>query len=106
MPVVAVERTSEDANAVTEQQSAITQSEQEAKAFIYLKESSNRTWAVNKSSGACGIGQSLPCSKLSNVCPNWETDYACSDGFFTQYMIKRYGSWANAKAFWERKGWW
>jgi len=80
--------------------------ESEAKAFIYRKESSNRTDAVNKSSGACGLGQRLPCSILEAECPDWRTDYACSDKHFTNYMLNRYGSWANAKSFWLKKGWW
>lgn len=41
-----------------------TGSEQEAKMFIYLHESGNRPNAVNASSGACGLGQALPCSKM------------------------------------------
>jgi len=80
--------------------------ESEAKAFIYFKESSTILSKVNKSSGACGLGQSLPCSKLSNVCPNWQTDYECQDEWFTNYMLNRYGSWDNAKAFHLKKGWW
>ena len=75
-------------------------SSDEAKAFIYMKESSNNLAAVNPSSGACGIGQSLPCSKLANECPNWATDYECSDRWFTNYMLARYGSWQAAKDYW------
>ena len=71
-----------------------------AKAFIYMKESSNNLAAVNASSGACGIGQSLPCSKLANECPNWATDYECSDRWFTNYMLARYGYWQAAKDYW------
>lgn len=76
----------------------------DAKSFIYFKESGNRPDAVNASSGACGIGQALPCSKLKNVCPNM--DYACQDAFFTKYMQNRYGTWENAKAFWLSHKWW
>ena len=76
----------------------------DAKSFIYFKESGNRPTAVNASSGACGIGQALPCSKLKNVCPNM--DYACQDQFFTKYMQNRYGSWENAKSFWLKNKWW
>lgn len=78
-------------------------SESEAKAFIYQKESGNRPDAINASSGACGLGQALPCSKL----PCSLQDYACQDNWFTNsYMIPRYGSWANAKAFWLSHNWW
>lgn len=83
-----------------------TDSQYEAKQFIYFKESTNRLDAVNPSSGACGIGQSLPCEKLSSICTNWKVDYKCQDNFFTNYMAKRYGSWAKAKEFWQLMGWW
>lgn len=74
----------------------------EAKKFIYTKESNNRPNAINPSSGACGIGQALPCSKL----PCSLDDYECQDKWFSDYAIRRYGSWVNAKAFWERNRWW
>jgi hypothetical protein len=77
-----------------------------AKDYIYLKESTHTLAAVNRSSGACGLGQSLPCSKMANVCPNWRTDYDCQDRWFTQYMLNRYGSWEKARAFHVLKGWW
>ena len=78
--------------------------EDQAKAFIYQKESGNNPAAVNKSSGACGLGQSLPCSKMASVCPNWQTDYECQDRWFTGYMQSRYGSWSKAVSFWKCTG--
>lgn len=80
-------------------------SDDEAKNFIYQHESGGRLDAMN-SIGACGLGQSLPCSKMSSVCPNWRTDYACQDAWFTNYMLQRYGSWVNARAFWLNHNWW
>tara|TARA_R110000868_G_scaffold393078_1_gene663994 strand:+ start:275 stop:658 length:384 start_codon:yes stop_codon:yes gene_type:complete len=74
----------------------------DAKMFIYLKESGNNPSAINKSSGACGLGQALPCSKM----PCSLTDYNCQDHFFTAYMQNRYGTWENAKAFWLSHNWW
>lgn len=73
-----------------------------AKMFIYNHESGNRPGAINPSSGACGIGQALPCSKL----PCSLTDYACQDTWFSNYMLSRYGTWENAKAFWIANSWW
>lgn len=73
-----------------------------AKAFIYMKESGNNPGAINRSSGACGLGQALPCSKM----PCSLSDYACQDNFFTQYMQNRYGTWENAQAFWLSHSWW
>lgn len=73
-----------------------------AKSCIYHKESGNRTNAINKSSGACGIGQAWPCSKMKCSL----SDYACQDKFFTAYAVNRYGSWDKAWAFWQANNWW
>lgn len=82
---------------------APSESEQWYKMFIYGKESGNTPTAVNKYSGACGLGQALPCSKL----PCLSTDYACQDNWFTlSYMIPRYGTWQNAYNFWIIHKWW
>ena len=79
-----------------------TGTEQEAKMFVYYHESGNRTNAINASSGACGLGQALPCSKMNCSL----SDYACQDAFFTRYMKARYGTWQQAKSFWLQHGWW
>lgn len=71
-------------------------SEAEAKAKVYHHESGNKADAINPTSGACGVGQALPCSKL----PCTLDDYNCQDTWFTNYMLDRYGSWAKAWAYW------
>lgn len=72
----------------------------DAKMFIYMHESGNRTTAINP--GGCrGLGQACPGSKLP--CGD---DYACQDAYFTSYMAGRYGTWENAKAFWLQNHWW
>jgi len=81
---------------------AVSGSEAEAKAFIYAKESGNNPGAINKSSGACGLGQALPCSKMGCSL----SDYACQDAWFTNYMRSRYGTWVKAQAFWLSHKWW
>lgn len=73
-----------------------------AKAYIYGHESGNNPGAINASSGACGLGQALPCSKM----PCSLSDYVCQDQFFTSYMLSRYGSWENAQAFWIANHYW
>lgn len=73
--------------------------------YVYMHESGCRLDAVNEI-GACGIGQALPCSKLSSICPNWRTDYACQNSFFQTYAFSRYTSWAGAYQFWVSKSWW
>lgn len=84
----------------------------DAKAFIYEHESGNSPCKINggaidcnyTGSRACGLGQALPCSKLTAVCSL--ADYACQDAWFTNYMQQRYGTWENARAFWLANRWW
>lgn len=76
----------------------------DAMAFIFAHESSNNPTAINASSGACGLGQALPCSKLTNICSL--DDVTCQTQFFTEYALARYGSWENAMAFWQTHLWW
>lgn len=85
----------------------------DAKMFIYQHESDNVPCKINggaidcnydKNELACGLGQALPCSKLTDVCKL--SDYACQDAFFTDYMKGRYGTWENAKSFWVAHRWW
>lgn len=80
----------------------VDNSEQESKQFIYFKESSNNQYAINKESGACGLGQALPCSKMNCKL----SDYVCQDNWFTNYMVNRYGTWNKAKQFWINNNWW
>lgn len=66
-----------------------------AKDFIYMKESGCNPGAINP--GGCrGLGQACPGSKL----PCSDSDYACQDAWFTNYMSQRYGTWEAAKAHW------
>ena len=51
---------------------------------------------------ACGIPQALPCSKLG---PNW-SDPIHGLTWAHNYALERYGSWANAYAFWLSNSWW
>lgn len=72
------------------------------KAYIYDHESGNNPGAINAGSGACGLGQALPCSKMGCTL----SDYACQDAYFDNYAISRYGSWENAYYFWVNHHWW
>lgn len=83
--------------------SAATPSEcVDAKSCIYMKESGNRTDAINVSSGACGLGQAWPCIKMGCSLQ----DYACQDAYFTRYALVRYGGWEQAWAYWQQHHWW
>ncbi|WP_217183793.1 transglycosylase SLT domain-containing protein [Streptomyces sp. AC495_CC817] len=70
--------------------------------YIVSRESGWNPNATNRSSGACGLVQALPCSKVPgngyNPVDNlrWGTGYANG----------RYGGWAGAYAFWTKNHWW
>lgn len=68
---------------------------------LIMRESGCNPNAVNASSGACGLGQQLPCGKWGHV---WnEPVGALVD--MQAYVYGRYGSWANALAFHYSHNW-
>jgi len=69
--------------------------------FMVQKESGWNPNAVNKSSGACGLAQALPCSKLG---PNWSNPVVALN-WMNDYVNGRYGGWENAYNFWVAKRW-
>jgi len=71
-------------------------------AYIYTHESACSTSAINPSSGSCGLGQALPCSKMGCSLSDW----VCQNNYFTSYAISTYGSTYNAMLFWESNHWW
>lgn len=72
-----------------------------AKAYIYARESGNNPNATNPS-GCYGLGQD--CNGVLRA--QCGADYACQDQYFTNYAMRRYGSWENALAFWQSHHWW
>jgi hypothetical protein len=70
---------------------------------LFSKESGLYYKAVNPSSGACGLPQSLPCSKLTSKC-DFE-DVACQVKWGYDYILARYGSASKALAFHLIKNW-
>lgn len=69
--------------------------------FMVQKESGWNPNAVNKSSGACGLAQALPCSKLG---PNWSNPVVALN-WMNSYVNGRYGGWEGAYAFWQKNRW-
>lgn len=69
--------------------------------FMVQKESGWNPNAMNKSSGACGLAQALPCSKLG---PNWN-DPVVALNWMNSYAVGRYGSWEKAYNFWIANRW-
>nr|WSY52100.1 lytic transglycosylase domain-containing protein [Streptomyces sp. NBC_00886] len=64
-------------------------------------ESSWNYRAVNASSGAYGLFQALPGSKMSSVGSDWQTNPATQIKWGLQYMNERYGSPCDAWTFWQ-----
>ncbi len=70
--------------------------------YIVRRESGWNPNATNKSSGACGLVQALPCSKV----PGNGYDPVDNLRWANRYATKRYGSWEKAYAFWVKNHWW
>lgn len=68
---------------------------------IVSRESGWNPNAVNKSSGACGLGQQLPCGKWSG---SWNDPVAALRAQY-EYVKGRYGSYAGAVGFWNTNHW-
>ena len=69
---------------------------------IVSRESGWNPNATNASSGACGLVQALPCSKV----PGNGYDPVDNLRWAVGYAHGRYGSWAGAYAFWQANHWW
>ena len=69
--------------------------------FMVGKESGWNPNALNKSSGACGLAQALPCSKV----PGNPMNPVDSLNWMNGYVNGRYGGWEGAYNFWQVKHW-
>ncbi|MFF1483901.1 transglycosylase SLT domain-containing protein [Streptomyces sp. NPDC058319] len=72
---------------------------------IVNHESSWNVHATNSSSGAYGLVQALPASKMSSVGADWKTNPKTQIKWGLDYMNSRYGSPAAAWNFWQANGW-
>lgn len=68
--------------------------------YIVTRESGWNPNAVNKSGGACGLGQQLPCGKWAGA---WNDPVAALKAM-NSYVLK-YGGWVGAVAFWQSHNW-
>ena len=71
---------------------------------IWTRESNWRYNAAN-ASGAYGIPQALPGSKMASAGPNWQTNPTTQIKWGLGYIKERYGSPCNAWAFWQGHSW-
>jgi hypothetical protein len=84
-------------------QAGISESDFEAVNFIVERESSWNPNSINRSSGACGLCQFLPCS-VEKAGADWNNPItALKKG--NEYVTARYGNWNNAKNFWLKNNW-
>ncbi|MCP9988252.1 transglycosylase SLT domain-containing protein [Streptomyces sudanensis] len=61
--------------------------------------------ATNASSGAYGLVQALPASKMASAGPDWKTNPATQVEWGLDYMNDRYGSPCGAWKFWQANHW-
>jgi murein DD-endopeptidase MepM/ murein hydrolase activator NlpD/cell division septum initiation protein DivIVA len=72
---------------------------------LWTRESNWNVHALNRSSGAYGIPQSLPASKMAAAGADWHDNPATQIRWGLDYIKDRYGSPAAAWAHSERRGW-
>lgn len=72
---------------------------------LIMRESGCNPSATNPSSGAYGIPQSLPASKMASVGSDYLTNPVTQLIWMAQYCAQRYGSFANALAHSYSNGW-
>ncbi|MDZ7786520.1 MAG: ubiquitin-like domain-containing protein [Candidatus Saccharibacteria bacterium] len=62
--------------------------------------------ARNVSSGAYGLCQSLPGSKMASAGADWRTNPVTQLRWCNSYALSNYGSWSEARFFHQGAGWW
>ena len=82
-------------------------SEADYQALVLLvnRESSWNPYAVNKKSGACGLFQAYPCSKMTKYGKDYRTNYKVQVAWGMDYIKARYGTPSNAWSFWQSHHW-
>ncbi|MFF3553029.1 aggregation-promoting factor C-terminal-like domain-containing protein [Streptomyces tsukubensis] len=72
---------------------------------IVTKESGWRYTATNPSSGAYGLVQAYPATKMATAGADWRTNPATQIKWGLSYMKERYDSPCGAWSFWQKKRW-
>lgn len=70
-------------------------------AELIARESGFDPGVINLSSGACGLGQALPCKKMGCSL----SDIDCQLKWQKQYIADRYGTIKAAMSFWNQNSW-
>jgi len=74
--------------------------------YIIAKESGWRPGAVNSSSGAYGLCQAYPGTKMASAGADWRTNPVTQLRWCAGYANGRYGGWAGAYNAWLAQSWW
>lgn len=72
-----------------------------AASYIIQHESGWSPTATNPSSGAYGLAQALPGSKMASAGADWQTNYQTQFKWFVNYCNQRYGSITGAYNHWQ-----
>lgn len=72
---------------------------------LWMRESGWNKYARNPTSGAYGIPQSLPASKMATAGADWRTNGVTQVRWGLRYIWARYGTTCNAWSFWQRHNW-
>jgi hypothetical protein len=72
---------------------------------LWQQESKFQTNARNRRSGAFGIPQALPASRMASAGADWRTNPATQIKWGLSYIKVRYGTACNAWAHWKRDRW-
>lgn len=74
--------------------------------YIIEKESHWNFTARNSGSGAYGLCQALPGTKMASAGSDWEYNPVTQLRWCNSYALSRYGSWEAAYNFWISRHWW
>lgn len=72
---------------------------------LVMRESGWRTDATNASSGAYGVPQSLPGTKMATIASDWQTNGETQVKWMMKYVSERYGTFCSAKNHSDLNGW-
>ncbi|MFH9731927.1 transglycosylase SLT domain-containing protein [Streptomyces sp. NPDC017260] len=85
--------------------SRLSTAQYECLSAVLTRESGWNHRAVNPSSGAYGLFQALPPSKMSSAGSDWRTNPLTQMRWGLSYMESRYGSPCGAWNFWQKNHW-
>ena len=74
--------------------------------YIVSRESRWNAAASNKSSGAFGLCQALPGSKMASAGADWQTNPVTQLKWCNGYATSKFGSWSAAYSYWLVHHWW